>query len=328
MSSVGPSPSHLHPRAADWVARLQSPECTPADRAAFEDWLAESPAHVEAWLQAERLHACAASLSGDDFLRAAARRARQGSASPARPRRWVQALSAMAAVLAVAVGIGALLPRGGEVHRTGLGEQRSFALQDGTQVVLDTDSELQVRFDRRQRHVALQRGRAQFEVGQDPRRPFLVQAGSSTIRDIGTTFQVTRRGDAVEVGLVEGIVEVSVPGGQLGVVQVVLAPGERVAVGADGALQPVMALDAEFAAAWPRGELVFRDRRLDQLLDEMNRYGDVRLRLADPALGAMRVSGVFRIDGQRALVAALERGWSLRTERRGDEILLHPPVAD
>ncbi len=55
----------------------------------------------------------------------------------------------------------------------------------------------------------------------------------------------------------------------------------------------------------------------------MNRYSARQVRLADPALGALTVSGVFHAGDQDALVAALERGWSLRAERSGEEIVLH-----
>ena len=59
----------------------------------------------------------------------------------------------------------------------------------------------------------------------------------------------------------------------------------------------------------------------------MNRYSDTRVRLADPALGDIRVSGVFHMHDQAALVAALERGWALRAQQASDgDIVLHPPA--
>ena len=60
-------------RAEAWVARLDSPECTPQERAEFERWLDASPAHVAAYVEAERAHQAAAQLAGDEMLQAAAR---------------------------------------------------------------------------------------------------------------------------------------------------------------------------------------------------------------------------------------------------------------
>ena len=318
----------LEDLAADWLARLESPECTAAERAAFEDWLAASPRHVEAYLEAERLHALAATLAGDELLRAAA--GMDGRGAGGRPRtvaarrpRWRGWSAAAAAVLVLAIGAVAWLrptPATVTGYATDVGEQREVVLEDGTRMLLDTGTRVTARFDDDLRVVELDTGRARFQVGQDPQRPFLVRAAAGTVRDIGTTFQVSRLGDEVNVGLIEGIVLVSHgddgPGRRL-------APGEQVQVDPQGRFTPTRALDLEVANGWPRGELVFRKRRLEDLLVEMNRYSERPLRLADPALAGITVSGVFRVDEQASLVDALERGWGLRAEVRADGIFLH-----
>ena len=97
------APDRVAIDAAHWLARLESPECGPDARAAFEDWLAESPVHVAAYLEMERLHRDAAALAGDDLLRAAARRARRTAGAARRPA-WVRRLPAIAATLALAAG--------------------------------------------------------------------------------------------------------------------------------------------------------------------------------------------------------------------------------
>lgn len=317
-------------QAEAWLARLLSPQCSPGDRAMFEDWLAQSQDHVNAYLEAERVHAMAGKLAADDLLRATARQARRRIGEEAARRgRWFQALSGIAATLAIALGAAYWLTRAPAVtieqhYATTVGEQRTVVLDDGTVMLLDTGSAVSTHFSARERRVALGRGRVQFNVGRDPRRPFLVEAGPGIVRDIGTTFQVSRTGEAITVGLIEGAVMVAVGGDTASARSSTLAPGEQVAIDASGELQPTRPLDLAMAQAWPRGELVFNERRLDHLLAEMNRYSQTQLRLADPELGALTVSGVFHIDDQQALVTALEQGWSLRAERVGEhEILLH-----
>ncbi|GAB3344945.1 FecR family protein [Marilutibacter aestuarii] len=315
-----------HEMAADWLARLESPECTPAERAAFEDWLAESVQHVDAFLEAERLHAMAASLRADPALRAALPGAPVSALRPPRrgrpaSRRWPMAL---AASLVMAIGVlGWMRLQPGPVataeYATAVGEMRQVVLEDGTRMTLDTGTVVATAFDRDAREVELVQGRVRFEVGEDPERPFRVRAAASTIRDIGTTFQVTRRGDDVDVGLVEGIVDV---GRKDGAASVRLAPGERVRVDAQGRFSSVEALDLPMAEGWPRGELVFRDRRLEDLVLEMNRYSAKPLRLGDPSLAGLSVSGVFRANAQGELVAALQEGWGLGVEEEGDAIVL------
>ena len=313
--------------AEAWMARLMAPDCSPAERAAFEDWLAESPEHIEAWLEVERMLALTHAVAADPMLRAAARASRRERVAVAR-RPWRVWISAAAAMLVVAVA--ALqwwpqvqqAPATVEHFATAMGEQHEVTLPDGTVVRLDTGSTLSTRFDGEQRLVELRQGRAQFVVGEDPTRPFLVRAGDNLVRDIGTTFQVSRRGELVNIGLLEGRVDVSTPAtGQA----TTLAPGEQVTVAADGTVSERAPLDVAAARAWPQGDLVFRQRRLDELLSEMNRYSARQVRLADPELGALTVSGVFHAGDQEALVAALERGWPVRAVRTGeDEIVLHP----
>ncbi len=309
-------------QAEAWLARLMSPECEPQERAAFEDWLAQSPDNITAYLDAERIHALAAGLGSDDLLRAAAQSARRKPAGGQHNWRSWQP-SAAAAVLVIAVAAATLWPRPAEKavaqqFMTAQGEQREVTLVDGTVLRLDTGSEITTRFDGRQRLIELERGRAQFVVAADPDRPFLVKAGPGTVRDIGTTFQVSRIDGQVNVGLLEGRVDVSVGTGA-GVRRSELAPGEQIDIDGNGAIGTKQPLDLAAAHAWPQGDLVFRQRRLDELLVEMNRYSQVQLRLDDPALGSLQVSGVFHAGDQEALVAALERGWSLRAQRAGTE---------
>src|SRR5690606_19488115 len=76
--------------------------------------------------------------------------------------------------------------------------------------------------------------------------------------------------------------------------------------------------DLAFAHGWVRGDLVFNERRLGELVEESNRYATTPLRLDEPALGEIRVSGVFRAGNQASLVRALEHGWRLRAVPQAD----------
>ncbi|MDQ3205526.1 MAG: FecR domain-containing protein [Pseudomonadota bacterium] len=315
--------------AAGWLARLDAPDCSPADRAGFEDWLAQSPGNIDSYLEMERVQAMASSLASDPMVRAATRKARRDGGTAARVRGWLPALAAMAATVVIALGVvlWVLRPPVADVTRyaTAVGEQRALQLADGTRVLLDTDSALTASFTGSARRVELHRGRAQFVVAQDPNRGFQVRAGPALIRDIGTTFQASHVGGDVVVGLLEGAVIVSVAPAGSATASRRLSPGQQVVVARQGLLQPVREFDLATAEAWPRGELVFKSRRLDALLVEMNRYSRTPIRLADPRLGEITVSGVFHIGDQSSLVAALEQGWPVRAERGGaTAIVLHP----
>ncbi|MBN7135859.1 hypothetical protein A7A76_14095 [Lysobacter enzymogenes] len=312
-------------RAEAWVARLDSPECTAQERADFERWLDASPAHVTAYVEAERAHQAAAQLAGDEMLQAAARIAwRQTGRANARSRWWAPTAMVASLLVATVVGVGWLrapAPAQSLRYATAVGEQRSLRLADGTQVMLDTDTAILARFSGERREIEVDRGRVQFEVAADPARPFSVKAGTGTIRDIGTTFQVSKNGNEVNVGLIDGAVVVSNGLAQTGSA---LSPGQQLSYDHSGRMTPPEPLDVGLATSWPSGDLVFKDRRLDSLLTEMNRYSATKLRLADPDLGKITLSGVFHAGDQAALLKVLEQGWSLKAERStNDEIVLH-----
>lgn len=167
-------------------------------------------------------------------------------------------------------------------------------LADGSRLTLDANTQLTVSWHLRTRQVELRQGRVLLQVAHARYRPFTVQADRAQVRVLGTRFEVQRQQDAVHVALEQGLVDVALDR-QL--------PGEATHYH----LQPGMtlALDAQHAAQlqtrlppqdWSRGELVFERQRLDQVLAALQPYLPHPLRLADPALAALPVSGAFRID--------------------------------
>ncbi len=52
--------------------------------------------------------------------------------------------------------------------------------------------------------------------------------------------------------------------------------------------------DVAKVVSWRQGQVVFDNDTLDAAIAEINRYSSTRIELADPALGQLRVSGVFK----------------------------------
>ena len=190
--------------AARWYARLQAPDCTPADREEFERWCAADPAHAAAYAAARDMAArltrlaafrsapaCAGGPGARRELRplgaardAQAPRRRRG-ARRERRRGFRRRLDARHCA--------ARLPRAATAVRVATADEtRMLTLEDGSVVHVDVGSEVEIRFSARERQVVLQRGRAMFDVAHDTSRPFTVVAGSSRVTAVGTRFQVER----------------------------------------------------------------------------------------------------------------------------------------
>lgn len=303
-------------QAAAWFARLRADDVRENDRQRWRNWLESDPRHREAYERYERLW----SELGDFALSPElARRMPKRHAFPQRRNLATRALRWFAGSAAVALamfGGWKLLsppPVQEEIYASAVGERRSVALADGTRVDLDTDTHLRVRYSERERHIALDHGRAFFRVARDPSRPLSVEAPEGGVRAIGTQFEVYRRGHGIDVALFEGKVRLhSTARDGTPTVLGVLTPGQRARVATETPLRVETFQPAE-SPGWVNGRLVFDDLPLSAAVEEFNRYGGRRIDIADAKLGALRVSGVFRSDDSSGFVEALRVVYGVST---------------
>ena len=231
--------------------------------------------------------------------------ARAALAAPgsARRRRAVQAL---AVLLVSGAGTTAVVRsqawRGWTADQVvAVGEQRTLALPDGGSVVLNTGSALNLRYGPAQRVLELVRGEILVQTAPDSQhRPFIVQTAMGTVQALGTRFTVRERGSGIEVGVLQGAVQLQ-PAQAAHAVQRIDA-GEQ---GMFTALQAVHsgALDTA-ASAWAEGMLVVSRMRLEDFLAELGRYRRGRLG-CDPAVAGLRVSGAYPLADTDRVLAAL-----------------------
>ncbi len=190
--------------------------------------------------------------------------------------------------LALLAGLIALDPAyRSEHYMTQVGQRQAVQLADGSTVLLDGASELEVSWHLRSRQTRLAQGQALFEVAPMWYRPFLVEAGPASVRVVGTRFNVDRQQDAVRVSVAEGRVAVHAGGASS-----LLEPGQQVRV-QDGRLGAVAKVEGAEVGAWKDGQLLFERTPLREVLGVLQRYHAKPLRLVDPALGSLPVSGVF-----------------------------------
>jgi len=173
---------------------------------------------------------------------------------------------------------------------------RPVALADGSRVVLDTATVLQVRFRPAQRDVYLRRGEAIFQVAHNRLRPFVVHAGDVDVRAVGTRFSVRRDGTNVRVLVAEGTVEVTRRNaGQRDSVHQQLAANGALLASRDHAEAETLApREIERRFAWSDGLLMFDGQSLATAILEINRYAERPVVLDDPRLGDRSIVGVFK----------------------------------
>ncbi len=180
---------------------------------------------------------------------------------------------------------------------TGKGEMKVVALRDGSVVSSNTQSELLVEFSESARSVRLVRGEALFNVAKNASRPFLVSAGDTRVKVVGTSFTVRRlEANPVQVLVREGIVEVSKPDVSSWHSVRLAANTRAVALQdrTDIASVPVAPAEVHRELAWEDGQLAFEGQSLSQAAAEFDRYSDTKVIIDDPALATEEIAGLFR----------------------------------
>jgi transmembrane sensor len=368
------SRSALSSEAGHWLLRLQERDPDPQDpyfdpsvrNEAFLDWLAESPEHVQAFLEIFETYRRLGTMDRQKQIQIEAllrtrpaeviriygtpeRTPAAPAASALRPRRrGVWALAAAVAFAAVAASLVSVFDVfGSSVYTTAIGEQRTCKLQDGSMVYLNTDSRLEVEFTKAVRGVRLVRGEALFVVEHDTRRPFIVKSGDASVRAVGTQFDVKTLGDATDVAVVEGVVQVTVtdasnrgPSASSGssnastpessnttgagkpkasaiVRPLRLAAGDRVKVTGGRVAGENASTDISDVMLWRQRRLKFRDTSLAEAAAEFNRYNEVQI-VVDPSVpDDKRLTGIFDADRPQSFVLYAAKDDGLVVEPAG-----------
>lgn len=296
----------MEDQACYWLVRLNADDVSETDRQDFALWLAASPAHRASM---------DAMLDLWEDLEVLKYRPADTPAQPSR-RRWLGTGIALAASVLVALLLAPGLGLGPDrlYYSTQLGEQLAVTLPDGSSIRLNTDSALAASLGPDERRITLSRGEAYFQVAHDSKRPFLVIAGQTEVRALGTAFNVLIRGDHSEVTVTEGVVritELDAPATRPAQVEV-LHENQRLAAGRGG-LEPLPPADTESLLAWRDGKLVAHDMTLAALVTELSRYHPTEIFIAEPALGTTSVSGVFLLDDLDGILLALEHTVGVRS---------------
>ena len=208
---------------------------------------------------------------------------------------------AFAAVLVVALVIAILVPRnsdrpidGLQVFTVPLGSRSKVLLADGTEVNLNSGSELSYSnsFSGQNRSVTLI-GEAFFKVKADPKHPFVVKTSDFDIKVTGTQFNVCSYKEDIltSATLTEGKIELQIHNCNK-VYEV--RPGAKFSFDNNKRRYSLAAADVEQEIAWKNGEFVFKKIKFQDLTKRLERWYDVKLTLSDDRLKTLTYSGIFK----------------------------------
>jgi transmembrane sensor len=304
-----PANNGIPATASEWLIALGEQPANDELRARFDAWLAASPDHRRDWAEISRTvealgHAEPAHQhEWGEFVRR--RRAERAKASRGVGRRRWAGLAALATAACLAFVFGGnILLRLEADHTTATAEQRRVQFADGTVVLLGPESAIEVAYSEAARRVRLLKGRAYFEVAVD-RRPFAVHARGVEARDIGTAFDVGLDAHGVDVGVREGIVDVSAARVPAAIAER-LEAGDWVRVTTTGRVERGR-LPPDQVASWMQGQLVVKNRRVGEVVDALRPYFDGLVVLRGATLADEPLTGVYNLSDPVEALRAVAR---------------------
>lgn len=203
------------------------------------------------------------------------------------------------------------------VYTTNNGDRATITLPDGSTVLLNVGSRLEVpgNFATGTRSLKLT-GEGLFNVKHQSGAPFTVVSGSTVTRVLGTTF-VVRKYDT-DVGTM-----VAVKDGKVQVESEILTESERVFIDGAGAVTKAIATDAQFSFA--ANVLKIEGVQLAEAIHDLNRWYDVDIRLSSNSeeLGKRVVQGDFAVGTRNDIASIISFMFNVRVERQGRILTIH-----
>lgn len=286
--------------AAYWLTQLMSDDASEQDRLNWQHWLTQSADNERAWRHIESV--CAGFKQVDGKL------AQQSlSALNAGSRRTL--LKGLAALLLV----GGSLEWGRRQqswemltadYHTATGEQRRVELSEGSQLLLDTQTALNVHYTGQDRQIELLRGDLLITTGKQEKlaafpRPFSVNTPHGKVLALGTHFRVKLEKEQTRVAVYEGAVRLYPKDNMQAGPRLIAGQGAWLARNQSGGIRK-----GEREPGWVHGKLLADNMPLGEFLREVNRYRSGILR-CDEDIAGLRLSGVFPLADTDQILAAL-----------------------
>jgi len=331
----------VNDEAAGWVARIDAQPLDALARADLTRWIVSDPRRRGALFRALAIWqatAGGAKIDADIWALLDETMPQEPDAPPlervrksgdgppqgirVKKRRLAWAGAAIAASLCFVLLFGVLPNGSGASYRrieTNLGEMTKVPLQDGSLVVLNTNSRVEVSQSASARRVQLAEGEAWFKVAKDESRPFVVSAGDVRVRAVGTAFSVRRRDGGADVQVTDGVVDVW--SAERSDKHVRVPAGTRTfvsdQVGGQGLVRDVASIERQLS--WREGVLRFDGNTLREAADEFNRYNLTKIEV-DPAIADEKIAGRFHTDEPDTFARVVSVTFGANVEKRDGRI--------
>ena len=220
-------------------------------------------------------------------------------------------------------------------YATTINDYKQVTLQDGSILELNASSHVEIDFTDQRRSIVLRRGEGHFQVAKDASRPFLVEAGSISVKAVGTAFNVRYGANEVQVLVTEGRVSLdasskeNLPSGEISGAVLVpeLVAGDQATISANSInLVPLISKvdhqEYETLLAWKGPRLFFNATPLEEAVRQFNEYNEVQVYLHGEELNNLTIGGSFLVEDVEAFVRLLAGDGSIWVDRPSENTIL------
>ena len=207
--------------------------------------------------------------------------------------------------------------------RIPMGGFYQLALSDGSKVWLNSMTEFRfpVAFTGEERKVYLT-GEAYFEVAPNSKHPFIVVTEEGMeVKVYGTEFNMsTYQHGVVQTVLVSGKVGIRVNATGK---EVMLAPKQMAEYSEKTGMVRVEEADPYRYIAWKDGEFVFERETIEEIMERLGRWYDVKVFYENESLKQKRFTGVIsRYENIEQVLRLIEGPATLRFEVKGNVVMV------
>jgi ferric-dicitrate binding protein FerR (iron transport regulator) len=213
-----------------------------------------------------------------------------------------------------------------KTYATEFGETRSVELSDGTKVILNANTSMQVPrfgFGEDTREVKLN-GEAFFNVTHtaDNKRFMVKTDDNFEVMVLGTEFSVYTRRKGGKVLLKKGKVHVLFSEGSEKK-ELVMKPGDLVTM-QKSAAKPIIKpnSDTQKLIAWTGNRFVFDKTPLSEVASQLQEHYGIRVEIKDNRFADRTVSGTFKPESGEELLTLLSELFDFRLVREGEAYLI------
>ena len=332
---------HLRKTAIEWFLTMQNADAEHEERNRFESWLMSSPAHQAAY---EEVCSLWENLDSPDellHLESAMQQKTFIDKSNRGKKIRTTITRTFSVLLFAVVGVTAYYgydawqnePIMQMVATAEVGQIRSQVLEDGTKLMISGNSNVEITYTRRQRHVILMQGEASFDVAKNPDRPFIVDSGIAKVTVLGTRFAVNKFSSKVRVSVERGTVRVEPsqystldPRSQNrnGENVLTLRGNEVAEITIDGKTKRIQRPAAD-AFSFETGSIAFDKAGLEEISETLSRYriAPVQYQLK-PNEADVSITAILQSRNVERFIKELPYLAPIKAEQHGSNILLTP----